>query len=443
MGNLRQTGFSLLELLIVLGLMATAAVLALSTVGNSDNQRRFEETRSKLERFQKAIIGEPQVINGQLSLNGFVADMGRLPFNLDELLTEPTDCDGDNSIDSDGDTDPSIDLCLWAFDSDVDIWHGWHGPYVRSINTDYRDGWGNGSPTTDNQGWDWDDTTVTDELTITSGGLDDDIATDLTDPEVADYGTSSLQLTTITALDYSIELPSNPLRLTVEKIPFCGQCRDNDNDNNPDCATAGHSWNNDLDYCVENTATSANACDAVASEETTWIPLFSYCSDALYTNETDCTVALETWTAIDGTPSNQCSDYSTPAYSFIVAGNENICARIIRANHGLIVTNTHKSTDATVVDITASGQSGSANEQFTFSPNIETDETTPVAGLTLPQGVIRVGLYIYDTATNTCTENPYPVESAQARSKVITLSSDYPLNLGTSSQPILLQWKSQ
>jgi len=54
---------------------------------------------------------------------------------------------------------------------------------------------------------------------------------------------------------------------------------------------------------------------------------------------------------------------------------------------------------------------------------------------------VRFGLYIYNSATSLCSEDPYPTASAQARSAVITLSRQYPGALGI--YPIPLQWRSQ
>ncbi|OUS30919.1 hypothetical protein A9Q99_05275 [Gammaproteobacteria bacterium 45_16_T64] len=477
-----QKGFSLVELLIVLGLMATAATLALSTVGNNNNQNRFNETRGKLEKLRDAIAGETKTINGQTIINGFVADMGRLPFNVNELLAAPADCDHNNillfgdaiasTIDSDDDSDNAIDPCPWGYDADVEMWHGWNGPYVLSIREDYRDGWGNDddddpddtNETRFNNGWGWE--LENGNLTITSAGLDNDINNDLTDPESAIYGTSAFQSTTLPATQTSVTLPSEPLVLAISNAPFCGQCRADEFvgvNAEVDCILAAdHQWNDELSYCVEASPTtiSATTCDTVeidGVENTTWVPLYfeSCITDNTYTNQVDCEAAGKTWGGHNN--SGTCPTASpNPSYDF-TGGNSNICVRIIRINNGQVVIDTHLSTDLNLaqdIDIRNIGQSAaydfaspSCEEDsaspncFSFEPHIE--DNTGTIGLTLPHGVMRIGLYEYDTATNTCTTNPYPTASAQAISDVITLSSNAPPNIGTTTNPIPLQWRSQ
>lgn len=457
----RQTGFSLLELLIVLGLMATAAVLALSSVGNRDNQNRFEETRNKLNVIRKAIVGEPLVINGQLNVNGFVADMGRLPLSLNELMVAPTDCDPVTA---------GNQTCPWAFDEDYEFWRGWHGPYINAIGADYRDGWGNVADTAgvtastfddapENNGWDWDGATVTGALAITSVGLDRDVASDPAPAsEDAPYGTSSLQTTTIAATEFSVQLPSAPLHLSVEPAPFCGQCRDDHlgHQTSANCASAGHTWNSDLLYCVENTATSAATCDAVTTEPTRWYPVFGRCvspaTPGSYNSNGSCTAAGGTWNAF--TASTDCTTTIYPGSGNIddfTNGQDEFCARPIRINHGQRASDTHKATDASFIDVTVAGadrQSSTGDDPvYAYQPTMETDAASPVAGLILPQGQFRIGLFIRNAAAvppaPRCTNNPYPSQRGQALSDIITLSSKYAPNIGTLANPIPLRWKSQ
>ncbi len=468
----KQRGFSLIELLIVLGLMATAATLALSSVGNKDNQNRFIETRGKLEIIHNAIVGETiksvkieqQIAFDYFTINGFLADMGRLPNNIGELLEMPIDpdCDNDPAIDSDGDGDGDIDICPWTYDENNEIWHGWNGPYIFNIGSDYRDGWG--------FEWDWDFITP-DVLIISSLGLDSDLNNNnFEDTDQDAYGDSSLQQITLAGI--TATLPSAPLALNVNKAPFCGQCRDityfgNDTTTIDACnAATDREWNAELEYCVETASTtiSASTCEAVIPLGTTsWVPLyFGYCSDPTYTNETDCiaNVGAGAWNN-DDCPLYTTDNPTTPAYDF-TDGNVEICARIIRINNGQIVINTHNSTDThysagaainTPFDITTIGQSATYDESYTscadtaspncfsFQPEIEDNSGT--VGLTLPHGAMRIGLYEYDTLLNTCTTTPFPSVSSQAISNVITLRSDAPPGIGTSLNPIPLHWRSQ
>lgn len=113
-----QGGFSLLELLLVLfilGLMATSA--ALLTQGVED-QSKYDETKRRMEIIKRAIIGDSsRTINGGPEISGFVADMGRLPSCLRELVDGKCD-----------DADPSP--TSWSIDADTGLGRGWRGPYL-------------------------------------------------------------------------------------------------------------------------------------------------------------------------------------------------------------------------------------------------------------------------------------------------------------------------
>lgn len=448
----KQQGFSLIELLIVLGLMTAAATIALSSVDNNANQNSFNETRIKLELIRKAILGEEiNNFNGlPISTSGFVADMGRAPITIEELFIEP-DCDPDTA---------GIQ-CPWLYDSANEIWSGWHGPYINVIGNDYLDGWGNT--------WEWD-TSVDGELTIRSHGLDWDsnasiLSIDLEDTPDEDFANPAFLSQTISTSSFSAALPLNPLHLNIPKAPFCGQCKDGTNLVEADCTTAGHEWNPYLKYCVEDTATTPTECGAIVSEETTWTPLFDgYCSGSTYNNKTECETNTEIWTNISGgscsnityTTKNECEDNTevwtpldvlkdctiygdsnpTPAFSFI--GTEpNICARIIRIHNGQVIVNTHKNPDTLTFPMQ---ESLAFNDFITFNNNVIEDITVPL-GLPLPLGQFRIGLYIKDGVG--CTTTPFPTASAQAISDVFTISGKRAPNIGTSTNPIQLKWRSQ
>lgn len=82
-----QTGFSLLEMMLVLLILSALAFSTIDFVGNEDNQVRFEDTRRRLDLIRRAMIGETgAVYNGQRLLSGYVADNGLLPEPDDGLL---------------------------------------------------------------------------------------------------------------------------------------------------------------------------------------------------------------------------------------------------------------------------------------------------------------------------------------------------------------------
>jgi prepilin-type N-terminal cleavage/methylation domain-containing protein len=149
-----QAGFTLLELLLVVAILSSLALAATTFVENADDQARFEETRLRLETIRQAVLGDARgSLNGQPAIGGFVADMGRLPETLDELIRQPTDCDPITAGDQ---------PCSWSFDTTSGVWAGWHGPYIHAFaeqgnvcpgEQPYRDGWGNAGCASGNFGW--------------------------------------------------------------------------------------------------------------------------------------------------------------------------------------------------------------------------------------------------------------------------------------------------
>jgi len=138
-------GFTLLELLLVVFLLGVIAMTSFAVVQDSDDQQRYDATKTYYQLIKKAIIGEPySPLNSDPSLSGFVADMGRLPRCLRELV-ERTGCDASSVSD---------DLPSWAQDADTLVWSGWRGPYLQGLPESgglaFRDGWGNQGAATAN-----------------------------------------------------------------------------------------------------------------------------------------------------------------------------------------------------------------------------------------------------------------------------------------------------
>jgi prepilin-type N-terminal cleavage/methylation domain-containing protein len=78
-------GFTLIELMVVLMVLAiTSTILIKSSVGLQD-QSRYTQTLDRIAQIKSAIINV-QTVNGVPQVSGFVADMGRPPYNLHELL---------------------------------------------------------------------------------------------------------------------------------------------------------------------------------------------------------------------------------------------------------------------------------------------------------------------------------------------------------------------
>jgi prepilin-type N-terminal cleavage/methylation domain-containing protein len=140
----RRAGFTLLELLIVVAILAAIAAAAVAVTDQVDNQSRFDATKSRAQRIRDAIVGPGGQLNGSPVVQGFVADMGRLPASLDELV-EPGAL-------------PSYATSVAVSTSPVwssSFGSGWRGPYVAgeaenaapmesgTARPVFRDGWGN------------------------------------------------------------------------------------------------------------------------------------------------------------------------------------------------------------------------------------------------------------------------------------------------------------
>jgi hypothetical protein len=185
--------------------LSSLALAASAFVDTKDSQERFEATRERLAAIRRAVAGQPQLsAGGEAAVGGFVADMGRLPRNLNELFTggycsdpayiSQTACVGTWSSDA---VFGTANICSDAAKTSktscesagavwVELSAGWRGTYLHAMPESggmiYRDGWGNGGnvPGTD-FGWnvavadidgsatpdDFDDT-----LTVRSTGSD-------------------------------------------------------------------------------------------------------------------------------------------------------------------------------------------------------------------------------------------------------------------------------
>lgn len=188
-----QNGFTLVEVLTVMLVLVAIASVTIEVSSDLAFQNRYEVTKDRYEKIKRAIIGRPDVlINGQPDISGFVADMGRLPRNLQELLVQNYCSDdyriSDNTPDNSGiagatGTTPR-EWCTsatgtpdgWhsasctaptgytqALCTDAGgVWNDWNGPYLATQKPDYEpdavsDGWANSATalTDHNYGWEF------------------------------------------------------------------------------------------------------------------------------------------------------------------------------------------------------------------------------------------------------------------------------------------------
>jgi prepilin-type N-terminal cleavage/methylation domain-containing protein len=149
--NLEQTsGFTLLELIVVLAILAVITTLATREIGHVQDHEHYLASRRGLEAIESAIIGSPEdrMPDGSRVISGFVADMGRLPKtvmigpgtnSLSELWANPgVSFDIRSAVQSNG-------IAATLEDAQILVPCGWRGPYLRLALGDdtVRDGWGN------------------------------------------------------------------------------------------------------------------------------------------------------------------------------------------------------------------------------------------------------------------------------------------------------------
>ncbi len=127
-------GLTLLEMLLVLFILSAIAYSTVSLTDRLDLQSRFDDTAVRLKNIRRAVVGDPnREANNSPIVSGFVADLGRLPNNLQELVEQGS-------------------LPSWQFDATSNQWFGWRGPYLDTIREmqsglkAFRDGWGNIDP---------------------------------------------------------------------------------------------------------------------------------------------------------------------------------------------------------------------------------------------------------------------------------------------------------
>ncbi|BCG62621.1 MAG: hypothetical protein methR_P0267 [Methyloprofundus sp.] len=133
--------------LFLVGLMASATLMLTEGV---EDQAKYDETKRRMNVIRKAIVGDPtRTINGGPEISGFVADMGRLPLCIAELLElgdEITPATDPKTYESP--CDDSITISAWAIDATVGVGYGWRGSYISVLPEGdgvlrFRDGYGN------------------------------------------------------------------------------------------------------------------------------------------------------------------------------------------------------------------------------------------------------------------------------------------------------------
>lgn len=144
-----KPGFTLIELMASLVILAILTTIALRSTNNLQSQTRYQASNQSMNEIGNAIVGvgnqrEP---DGTLMVTGFVADVGRLP---QAIGTDPLTQLQELWVQSPGMAtfsirSPSSPGSSPITDGDVTIASGWRGPYLQLGigKTELRNGWGN------------------------------------------------------------------------------------------------------------------------------------------------------------------------------------------------------------------------------------------------------------------------------------------------------------
>jgi prepilin-type N-terminal cleavage/methylation domain-containing protein len=219
-----QAGFTLLELVIVIGLLSILAIGATAMLEDDGHWQRDEVTKERWNTIRRAIVGETNIaLNGSPYVAGYVTDMGRLPATIAELVSQYPLFDADNdgvndtacqfataNIEQPDYADIPIDNYLVATGYTNTVSGGWRGPYLHTEGSKFfGDGWfgfkdtdENYTPKDTQDGCDFKWNVVTTPASPAS-------LTDITDLEVQSLGNDRVAGGSASAQDY----PSDSLKI--------------------------------------------------------------------------------------------------------------------------------------------------------------------------------------------------------------------------------------
>ena len=132
-----RKALTLLELVVVLGILALLSTVAVRSLEPIADQARYEATQRVLNDVRFASVGDnsQRYTSGQPVISGYAADTGTLPSSVVDMLIKPVGL-SDHAVQS---FDSDRDLV-----NDVTLSSGWKGPYLQlgAGYDDIVDGWG-------------------------------------------------------------------------------------------------------------------------------------------------------------------------------------------------------------------------------------------------------------------------------------------------------------
>lgn len=456
--SLPQTrGFTLLEMTVVLLLMTLLASVAIRETNGLSFQVRYEQTRERLERIREAILGNPrQIINGQQAVSGFVADMGRLPVDLHELLER--DFCPDRNYSKDACEEPLRSQPQWAYDPASGLWSGWRGPYLNisgsALDDDaFTDGWGrlDSDKTDQNYGWRVEDglelntlsphPTNDKRMVIQSygknheaGGADYDADYPSNRYSIDDTIPFTHPAPLIDQEDWLVDISGGTnvnFIKPAEKLPPVSLCSDPTKPTKATC-TAPETWHggcSNAGYYNKDSCTGAwTTCSVEDVSITTkstcelaggiWYGEGFGCSNQSKSNKTLCN-SPDVWRSCtdDGTITTEraCLDngqiwYGDNIFSLSNRSNSAICMKIFYrksdSSIGVLISDENITND----DVTVSNDPKLITSDGTFQTIRFAKFRDSVSGLitnNIPIGTNAIGIYKHD---GTCTDIHYPAD---------------------------------
>jgi type II secretory pathway pseudopilin PulG len=458
----KARGFSLVELTVVLLLITLIAGVAVRETSELTFQTRYEQTRERLEMIRQAILGNPrQIINGQQAVSGFVADMGRLPNNIRELIQRSGDCDNDV-----GDVSQAACAALsgtWttnAWNSNAvsqtdpasGLRYGWNGPYLNvsgnpSDNDAFSDGWGRVSAD-GNYGWFFSDLSalagnsnnrfiqslgkdqIQDRAIPTVDSFDNDYP-----PNHPGYGgpTEYYPKPLVSEQDWRVDIsggisvsfkksagkispvshcsdPTKEAKSTCEPAgTWMGGCNKAGHYNKNTCETDSGAWVN----CSDGTSASKTACESAGKE---WYGEGFGCSDQSKSLKVQCT-SPNVWRSCsdDGsiTDESACLTADQLWYGDTIFNNalstQKVCMKVFYRKPdsaiGMLISDENVANDSPTVHFDPKTIIADGGFQSLRFASLR-DSATGVQVFGLPIGTGAIGIYKHDGTD--CTNLYYP-----------------------------------